>query len=266
VPLRTSEAFVIDVRKMGEADRLVTFFTEDEGKIRGVAASAARSRRRFGGKLERLSQVRVTFFEKEGRELARIDSCDLLEESFTLHQNLEAAATLSYVAEVVDTFVHERESDPKYFRLLRSLMAAFRARIDPALLARYLETWTLRLHGLMPDLDRCARCGRELAESGAWVRAGAMPEALCGGCARTLVRVAEDGPSGPGRSVKLSAAALALLGRFRRLAPCDLAGSAPQRHALAEVETFAVTMLTGFVGHEFRAYAFLREVGRVSAP
>ena len=235
MPLRTSEAFVIDVRKMGEADRLVTFFTEDEGKIRGVAASAARSRRRFGGKLERLSRVRVTFFDKESRDLARIDSCDLLEESFTLHQSLAAAAALSYVAEVVDTFVHERESDQKYFRLLRSLMAAFRAGIDPLLLARYFETWTLRLHGLMPDLDRCAGCARALAESGARVRTGAMPEVLCGACARGGARVAEDGPSGPGRSVKLSAAALALLGRFRRLAPSDLAGPAPERGTLAEV-------------------------------
>lgn len=268
MPLRTSEAFVIDVRKMGEADRLVTFFTEDEGKIRGVAASAARSRRRFGGKLERLSRVRVTFFEKEGRELARIDSCDLLEESFTLHQDLDAAATLSYVAEVVDTFVHEREADPKYFRLLRSLMAAVRAGVEPALLARYFETWTLRLHGLMPDLDRCGACGRALAGSGARVRTGAMPEALCGTCARPGVRVAEEGPVGPGPGplVKLSPAALALLDRFRRLAPSDLGGAAPERGALAEVETFAVTMLTSFVGHDFRAYRFLKEIEKVSAP
>src|SRR5262245_6235988 len=112
---------------MAEADRLITFFTEDAGKIRGVAASAARSRRRFGGKLERLSRVRVTFFEKEGRDLARIDSCDLLEESFTLYQDLVVAATLNYVAELVDIFTHERESDPRYFRLLVALMSAVRA-------------------------------------------------------------------------------------------------------------------------------------------
>ncbi|HEY3176102.1 MAG TPA: DNA repair protein RecO [Candidatus Polarisedimenticolia bacterium] len=266
MPLRTSEAFVIDVRKMGEADRLVTFFTEDEGKVSGVAASAARSRRRFGGRLERLSRVRVTYFEKEGRDLARIDSCDLLEESFTLHQDLDVAATLSYVAEVVDTFVHEREADAKYFRLLRSVMAAVRAGVDPALLARYFETWTLRLHGLMPDLDRCSACGRSSADSGLRVRTGGMPEALCGGCSRPGARVADENAAGPGRSVKLSRAALGLLDRFRRLAPSDLPGAAPERGTLSEVETFAVAMLTAFVGHEFRSYKFLREIQKVSAP
>ena len=122
MPLKTSEAFVVDVRKLQEADRLVVLFTEDEGKIKGVAPSAAKSRKRFGGKLERLTRVRVTYFEKEGRELARIDSCDLLEESFTLHQDLRAAALLAYVAEVVDTFARERESDRRYFRLIRSLL------------------------------------------------------------------------------------------------------------------------------------------------
>ena len=95
MPLRTSEAFIIDVLRLKEADRLVILFTEDEGKVRGVAASAAKSRRRFGGKLERLSRVRATWFDREGRDLARLDTCDLLDASFTLYTDLRAAALLS---------------------------------------------------------------------------------------------------------------------------------------------------------------------------
>ncbi|MFQ5701310.1 MAG: recombination protein O N-terminal domain-containing protein, partial [Acidobacteriota bacterium] len=74
MPLKKDEAYVLDVRKLPEADRLLVFFTREEGKLKGVARSAARSRRRFGGKLERLSRVRVSYLDREGRDLLRIDS------------------------------------------------------------------------------------------------------------------------------------------------------------------------------------------------
>lgn len=254
MPLRTSEAFVIDVRKMQEADRLAVFFTEDEGKVRGVAASAARSRRRFGGKLERLSRVRVTWFEKEGRDLARIDSCDLIEESFTLHQDLRSAALLAYVAEIVDTFAHERESDRRYYRLLVSLMSALRSGGDPRLLARYFEIWTLRLHGLLPDLERCGGCGRNLMSAGAFLTGGETPTALCGACRKS--GSARGGTGGH----RLSAAAIAALDRFRRFAPTELSKVAFTPAVMGEIEGMAVGMLTWFTGHPFRSYRFLREV------
>jgi len=250
VPLKTTEAFVIDVRKLQEADRLVILFTQDDGKVRGVAPSAARSRKRFGGKLERLSRVNVRYFEKEGRELVRIDSCDLLEESFTLHQDLESTALLAYVAEMVDTFVHEREADPRYFRLVGSVLAAVRGGADRKLLARYFQIWTLRLHGLMPDLDRCGGCGRELARTGARVDEVDMSMAMCPGCA-----------TGQGRRTRrLTPAALALLGRFRSEGPGVLRVDDAERETLPEIDGFAAAMLEAFVGRRFHSYRFLKEI------
>lgn len=267
MPLQTSDAFVIDVRKMAEADRLVTFFTQEAGKIRGVAASAGKSRRRFGGKLERLSRVRVTYFEKEGRELARIDSCDLLEESFTLYHDIVVAATLSYVAEMVDVFSHERESEPRYFRLLKASMAAVRAGWDPSILARYFETWTLRLHGLMPALDSCSHCGRSLSPSGARVNPGEMSMASCPGCARGGAAESGGAERSRSRTLRLSPAALALLEQFRRSAPGDFQGKpAPQKKAMAEVEEFTVGLLTSFTGHGFRSYGFLKHLEEMKTP
>lgn len=259
MPLKKSEAFVLDTRRLREADRIVTFFTEDEGKLKGVAASAAKSRRRFGGALERLSRVRVTWFEKEGADLARIDSCDLLDESFTLHQDLRMAATLAYIAEIADTFTHERESDSRYFRLLSATMDGLRqlddAR-DPGTITRYFEVWTLKLHGLLPDLERCAGCAGELSASGAVIAAGGMASALCPSCGRgSRWQAGEPG----GRRVRLSRDAMEALGRFRRLPPNRLSGDEPGRHAAAEIGDFAVALMTSFVGHPFRSYRFLRE-------
>ncbi len=262
MPLRSAEAFVLDTRKLREADRLVILLTEEEGKVRSVAPSAAKSRRRFGGRLERLSRVRATWFEREGAALARLDGCDLLEESFTLHQDLLMAATLAYVAEIADTFAHERESDRRFFRLIKSLMEAFRllpAGGDTALLARYCETWTLRLHGLMPDLDRCGACGRDLAGHEAMIRGGGTEPALCARCARA----AGGSPGGP---LRLSAAALAALERFRRFAPADLVNVALPPAVLGEIEGFGVSVITAFVGHPMRSYRFLKETLPERAP
>lgn len=266
MPLKRSEAFVLDTRRLREADRIVTFFTEDEGKLKGVAASAAKSRRRFGGSLERLSRVRVTYFEKEGADLARIDSCDLLDESFTLHQDLRLAATLAYIAEIADTFTHERESDRRYFRLLGATMEGLRrlgAGGDPGTITRYFEVWTLKLHGLLPDLERCAACARDLSSTGAVIAAGGMASALCPACGRgSRWQAGEPG----GRRVRLSRAAMEALGRFRKLAPADLTGIAPPRAASDEIEEFAVALMTSFVGHPFRSYRFLRECSVEEVP
>ncbi|HET6372330.1 MAG TPA: DNA repair protein RecO, partial [Candidatus Polarisedimenticolia bacterium] len=234
-------------------------FTEDEGKLRGVAKSAAKSRRRFGGKLERLSRVRVTYFEKETTDLARIDGLDLLEESFTLHQDLRVAAMLAYVAEVTDTFAHEHESDRRFFRLLKSLISAVRslpAGGGTAGLLRYFEIWTLKLHGLMPDLDQCGLCGRALSRSGAWMTPSeGMFQATCRSCR----------PQARGGLV-LSAAALAVLERFWKHAPTDLANVAFSPAALAEIESFAAVALTEFVGRPFRSARFLKELSLETAP
>lgn len=265
MPLKSSEAFVIDVRKLKEADRLVILFTQEEGKVRCVAPSAARSVRRFGGRLERLSLVRATWYESEARDLARLDGCDLLEESFTLHGDLGSAAVLAYVAELVDTFAHERSGDQNYFRLVRSVLAALRSGAAATVLARYFEVWTLRLHGLMPELQSCAACGKDLAARGARVSSHGSEQALCPACSRGAGAgfAVHEGPRGyatAGSAASLSPSALALLESFRRRGPAEAAANAAPG-PLAEIEAMAVMLLTEFVGHPFRSYRFLREVG-----
>jgi DNA repair protein RecO (recombination protein O) len=74
VPLYTADALVLRTYKLGEADLIVVFLTRDRGKKRGVAKHARRSRKRFGGALEPLTEVRVAYFEKERRELVGLNS------------------------------------------------------------------------------------------------------------------------------------------------------------------------------------------------
>ena len=73
MPLYTADALVLRTYKLGEADRIVVFLTRDRGKKRGVAQGARRPRSKFRGALEPLTEIRVAYFEKEGRELVNLN-------------------------------------------------------------------------------------------------------------------------------------------------------------------------------------------------
>jgi DNA repair protein RecO (recombination protein O) len=75
--LMESEAIVLRTYPLREADLLVTLFTRAEGKVRGVARSAKKSKRRFGGALEPMTYVRAFYDVRERQELARLDACEV---------------------------------------------------------------------------------------------------------------------------------------------------------------------------------------------
>ncbi|MFZ0432906.1 MAG: recombination protein O N-terminal domain-containing protein, partial [Candidatus Acidiferrales bacterium] len=73
MPVHESEAIVLQSYAIGEGDRLVSFLSRTMGRVRGVASGARRTKSKFGSTLERLSYVRIWFYEKETRELVRIN-------------------------------------------------------------------------------------------------------------------------------------------------------------------------------------------------
>ena len=77
--LKESEAIVLRSYPLRESDLLVTFFTRAEGKVKGVAKAAKKSRKRFGGALELVTTVRLFWEDRERQELARIDSCEVVD-------------------------------------------------------------------------------------------------------------------------------------------------------------------------------------------
>jgi DNA repair protein RecO (recombination protein O) len=159
--LKESEAIVLRSYPLREADLLVSFFTRNEGKVRGVARSAKKSKRRFGGALEPLTRVRVYYDDREGRELARIDSCDVLDSPLTSKVDYPRAVALGHVAELLDELLPEREANDTVFRLAVSVLGNL-----PAgaiwMPVTYFELWIARLTGFLPELGECIVCGQPL--------------------------------------------------------------------------------------------------------
>jgi len=182
MPRADAEAIVLRTRPVGESDLFVTFLTESSGKVSGSAKSARRSRRRFGGSLEPMTRGRAVWTEVEGRELVRLESFEAQVSFAAIQADLGWFYLFAYLAEVTDTFAREREPDPRFYRLLRAATDASGQGRSPGAVRRWFEIWTLRLQGLLPDLDACSRCGTDRPDVGIVVPTGEA-EALCETCA-----------------------------------------------------------------------------------
>jgi DNA repair protein RecO (recombination protein O) len=168
--LKESEAIVLRSYPLREADLLVTFFTRLEGKVHGVARSAKKSNRRFGGALEPLTYVKAYYEDRERQELARLDSCEVLESPLAFEVGYPRAVALAHVAELLDELLPDREANDAVFRLSLSVIAALRGS-DVWMPITYFELWMTRLMGYLPELSECIVCGRVLNGSRAYFHA-----------------------------------------------------------------------------------------------
>ncbi|HYL13163.1 MAG TPA: DNA repair protein RecO [Terriglobales bacterium] len=170
MPLKESEAIILRTYPLREADLLVTFFTRLEGKVRGVARSAKKSKRRFGGALEPLTYVRAYYEDREGQELTRLDSCDVIESPLASEVSYPRAVALGHIAELLDELLPDRETNDAVFRLTLSVLAALRGP-DIWMPVTYFELWLSRLMGFLPELSECIVCGQALNGSRAFFHA-----------------------------------------------------------------------------------------------
>lgn len=150
MPLYTADALVLRTYKLGEADRIVVFLTRDRGKKRGVAQGARRPRSKFRGALEPLTEVRVAYFEKEGRELVGLNYAETVCSPMGV-ASPEALGCTHYVAELIDAWAADADADERLFRLGCSVLDALSAGTPADALARYFECWLLRLQGVYPS-------------------------------------------------------------------------------------------------------------------
>lgn len=165
--LKESEAIVLRTYPLREADLLVTLFTRDEGKVKGVARSAKKSKKRFGGALEPMTYVRAFYDDRERRELARLDACEVIESPMATAVTYPRAAALAHVAELLDELLPDREANDAVFRLTLSVLSRLRTG-EIWMPVTYFELWFTRLAGFLPDLSECMACGKPLNGSRAF--------------------------------------------------------------------------------------------------
>jgi DNA repair protein RecO (recombination protein O) len=178
MPARVSEAFVLRTYPFQEGDLIVSFFTRDQGKLRGVAKRARRPKSSFGSGLERLSQVKITFHQRENAELVRMEGCELLQSQFGVLGSYEAGVALDYIAEVSDQLLPPAEPNERFYRLIAAVLAHLRKDPETGLwrAATYFTYWAVKLSGILPELSVSGE-SRELARNMAVTPVDELPGA-----------------------------------------------------------------------------------------
>ena len=241
--MKRERAFVLSAIPLREKDRIVTFLTEHSGKKRGVARGARRLQSVFAGALEPMSEAEILYFEKEGRDLHRIDAIEIARSSFPLAGDLAAGLLLSAFSESLITFVADSDPSEKFFRLAAHAIGALFEKRDPASVSVYFDAWILRLTGVLPSTSVCARCGKSVSAAVAYFDED-LPGFLDAACAaRGARRVSRD----------LTASLAKILSR--PLAECALSP-----RPAAELSGVLARIRRHFLGHELKSQKVLAEV------
>ena len=163
MPVYTSEALILRTYKLGEADRIVVFLTRDRGKKRGVAKGARRPRSRYMGALEPMTRAGVAYYEREQRDLVRLNYVEPQRSPLSGMSGMSSGALghVGYFAELIDEWAPEAQVDERLYRLGSSAVDALANGAPVEALARYFEYWILRLQGVYPSFE-CASCGAGL--------------------------------------------------------------------------------------------------------
>jgi len=243
--LKESEAIVLRTYPLREADLLVTLFTRLEGKVRGVARSAKKSKKRFGGALEPLTYVRAYYDDRERSELARLDSCDVLESPLATEVSYPRAVALAHVAEILDELLPDREANDAVFRLALSVIAGLRGP-EVWLPITYFELWMTRLIGYLPELTECMVCGRALNGSRAYFHA--LADGLFCGDDKRLA------------SSEITAESRALVAKMFRAPVESFAGIPWAKRQSADLRKFLIQTLQRHIEKKFVTAGMLEKI------
>jgi DNA repair protein RecO (recombination protein O) len=243
----SDEAFVLRTQELGENDLIVSLFTREHGKVRGVARAARKSRRRFGGTLEPLTFVRVAWTEKPQRDLHRLDSTECIRSYAAMQSDPRIQAVCAVLSEVSESFAHEGQADEKAFKLIGAVLGALEAGADPWVIVRYFEYWMLRVHGLLPDLESCSGCGSSVGSSPR-PRVDSNGDVRCRDCAQR--------EAGQGRTI--GAAEISFLDATRRQPPDRVEARSKTVGPGSPLEFLLRGTLESFVERRFRTYHHLR--------
>jgi DNA repair protein RecO (recombination protein O) len=178
---RTFRATAVVLRHVeyGEADRILTLFTLEKGKIQAIAKGVRKIRSRKAGHLEPFTKVAL--FLAKGRNLAIVTQAEALESYPGIRADLQRTALAAYVIELLDRFTQEEGENRQLFGLLVDTHGRLNQDEQPQTLVRYYEEQLFDLHGFRPELTRCVVCRAEIKPEDQFFSAR-LGGALCPRC------------------------------------------------------------------------------------
>lgn len=245
MPLHDTPAYVLRTFTLKEADKICVFLTREAGKVRGVAKGARRLRSRFGASLEPFTEVQLTYYQNEARELVSLSSCEILRSPFVAGVSSERLGVWHYLAELVLEFLPDHEPNEVIYRLVGATVEALGRSSEPQAVAltRYFEIWLLRLTGYLADLRRCGVCENPFSsEERVWLNNEGAPR--CFNC------------SG-GAGEELTASTRHLIAEMLRQPPAKFLEAPRADYALAQSGALTTKLIARILERELKSYEVL---------
>ena len=242
-----TEGVVLRQMPLGEADRLLTLYTPDLGKLRAVARGVRRINSKLGGHLDQLMHATISL--SQGRTLDSIFEAQAIHSFRGLREDLDRLSQAMYIAELIDGFSVEQSPDVSLYRFLLRTLTELEAGRPPALLIRYFELHLLRHSGFGPELYRCIEC-RSGLEPDDYVYSCSGGGVLCQDCRVTSREVL----------IPLSLNAMKVL-RFFEREPLDRAASlVVSQELLSHVEGLLGAYVRYVLDRELKSTGFMKLV------
>jgi len=231
----------------GEADRILTLYTRQLGKIRAIVKGARKLTSRKAGHLEPFAHVQLQL--STGRDLFIVSQADTVDAYLPLRDDLLLTGHASYAIELLDRFTYEDNlENPTLFRLLTETLSRLASRSDPWLAIRYYEIRLLDELGFRPRLFECANCGHQIQAENQFFSfsAGGV---ICPTCGRGL-------PNLTGLTVD----ALKYLRHFQRSSYREASRARPGPEVQKEAETLMQGYFTYLLERELNTPGFLKTI------
>jgi len=162
-----TSAVVLRGRTYGEADRILTLFTTERGKIDAIAKGVRRTKSHLTGRLEFASEVALGMHR--GRNLDVIVSAEIEAAHWQNIVAPERFAAANVAIELIDAFCEPDLPLPDVYELLTGALRAIGSSDEPLGLLPRFSLLLLEALGLAPPVDACIRCGAQFAGKTAWL-------------------------------------------------------------------------------------------------
>jgi DNA repair protein RecO (recombination protein O) len=148
--LYKTEGIVLKNMEYEEADKIVTIYTKDYGKITAIAKGVRKTKSKFGSSL--------------GRNIDIVSQTEILESFFSTSKEVIKFAFAANCVEVVNKLTEEREINIGLFNLLKEALHYLRESNDPKLLTLSFKWQTMSILGYRPSLNNCCRCNKSVED------------------------------------------------------------------------------------------------------
>ena len=242
-----ADSVVLRHSDWGEADRLLTLYTREQGKVRALAKGVRKMTSRKGGHLEPFTHVTLQL--AKGRDLLIVTQAESVNAFLPVRDDLIKTGYAAYIVELLDRFTYEEQGgDPTVFKLLVETLGRIEKEAEAWLAIRYYEMRLLDAMGFRPHLFECANCGSGILAEDQFFSftAGGVICPRCGGGLSNLRNISVE--------------ALKYLRHFQRSSYKDASRAHPAPDIQKEAEVLMQAYFTYLLERELKTPGFIKRV------